>query len=460
MASSRRLQVVVCGAGVAGTTVSLALARLGHAVTLIERDTAVRPARLDEAGTWKRIGVAQLHQPHAFLARICSELLTGLPDIVDALWVAGAVDLSLPEGVRLLQCRRSTLEWVLRRGVETEPGIDLRTGTVQRVETRQGAVVGVRLAGGGLCPADLVIDCGGRRSRLTAGMRAEEAFDEPANEVYVSRRYRALPGRQLGPVNRGAVGVEEADGYALLVFPHDAGTFTVAFVHMPRDRGLAALRRTPVFESAARIMSLGADWTDPDFAEPISNIMVMKGLRNAFRPLGPAAPDGLHALGDTVCTTNPHFGRGASLAVAHAFRLVQAVAEDPSDPAAWRDRVDAWVRDELWSWFDDARLLDRARSAAWGAVMEGGLPSIPSMSPPSPVSVPRFVVLAAAGADPVVAAAALRHMQMVDPPDALDAVEPRVANLIARGWRPSRPPGVPTRAELVDMISAVSVPAR
>ncbi|WP_445548420.1 MULTISPECIES: NAD(P)/FAD-dependent oxidoreductase [unclassified Frankia] len=460
MASGRRLNVVVCGAGMAGMTVSLALARLGHAVTLIERDTTVRPARLDEAGGWRRTGVAHLHQPHAFLARIHAELRAGLPGTLDALRAAGAVEVPLPDGTRSLRCRRSTLEWVLRRDVETQPGIELRAGTVQRVETRRGAVVGVQLAGGGPHPADLVIDAGGRRGRLTSGARDAEGFDEPTNEVYVSRRYRLLPGQRFTAVNRWVLGVEEADGYALLVFPHDAGTFTVAFVHLPGDRALAGLRRAPVFESAARIMSLGAAWTDPNFAEPVSGVTVMSGLRNTFHPLDPAAPLGLHALGDTVCTTNPHFGRGSSLTVAHAFRLVRAVAEDPGDPAAWRDRVDAWVRGELRSWFDDAQQLDRARAAAWRAAVDGGTPAIPSMSPPSPASLPRFVLLAAAGVDPTVATAALRHMQLTDPPEALDAVEPRVTGLIAQGWRPSRSPGVPTRAEMVETISAVSVPAR
>ncbi|WP_322767914.1 NAD(P)/FAD-dependent oxidoreductase [Frankia sp. Cr1] len=459
---ARRLRVVVCGAGPAGMTLALALAREGHAVTLLERDETPVPAQVDAAAAWKRTGVAQLHQPHAFLARGCSELLTALPDVVAALRGAGAVDVALPDGLSSFLCRRSTFEWVLRRLVEAEPRVSIHIGTARAIEVFGGAVNGVRLDDGGLHSADLVVDCGGRRSALTAAMLAQETFDEPANEVYRSRRYLLRSGRAPGPVNRGVIGVEEGDGYSFLVFPQDAGTFTVTFVHLPEDSALAGLRTVPVFDAAVRVVPFGAAWTDPAVAEPISDIMVMNGLRNVFRPLGPATPPGVHAIGDVVCSTNPHFGRGTSLAVAHALTLARAVAENPADPELWRERVDAWVHDELRSWFDDARSLDRSRSVVWRAAVNetvSDIPAIPAMSPPSPAAMPRFMVLAAAAADPVVARAVFRHMHLVDAPEDLRAVEPRVAELLASGWRPTRPADLPTRAELVDVVSAVRVPA-
>ncbi len=462
MGPARRLRVVVCGAGTAGMTLALALAREGHTVTLLERDEAPAPAQVGEAAAWKRTGVAQLHQPHAFLARGCSELLTALPDVVVALRGAGAVDVTLPDGLSSFLCRRSTFEWVLRRLVEAEPRVSIHLETVRQIEVYKGTVSGVRLGDGGLHPADLVVDCGGRRSALTTAMLAQEIFDEPANEVYRSRRYLLRSGRQPGPVNRGVLGVEEGDGYSFLLFPHDAGTFTVTFVHLPEDSGLAGLRAVPAFEAAVRMVAFGAAWTDPAVAEPISDIMVMNGLRNVFRPLGPATPPGVHAIGDVVCTTNPHFGRGTSLAVAHALTLARAVTENPADPGLWRERVDAWVHDELWSWFDDARSLDRSRTEVWQAAMDDTVPAvavIPQMSPPSPAAMPRFTVLAAAAADPVVARAVFRHMHLVDAPEDLRAVEPRVAELLAAGWRPKRAAGLPTRAELVDVVSAVRAPA-
>ena len=483
MTENRRVEAVVCGGGIAGMTLSLALARQGHRVTVVERDPVPRPERVADAAGWDRGGVAQFHQPHAFLARFFLELQAELPDVLDGLRAAGAVEADLPGGLRSIWARRSTVEWALRRQVEREPGIDVRIGAVRGVEAAGGRVIGVRLDGGALVPADLVADCAGRRGRFTPRTAAPYAVDEPADEVYHPRRYRALPGRQFGPVNRGVIAVEEGDGYTLLVFPHDAGTFTVTITRLPDDTALAALSDVAAFEAVARRIPLGAAWTDPDFAEPISDIKVMGGLRNVFRPLDPGAPMGLHAVGDSLCITNPHFGRGSSLAAAHAIQLAHAVAEDPADPETWRKRDDAWIRDELQEWFDECRSVDRSRAAAWRAVMAGrapagpGGPGAPGGKPGGPGGpggggpgagpggpgapggpggdgpLPMFMILAASGADPAVGRAVFRHMHLADPPHLIDEAQPRVRGLLAAGWRPSRPPAVPTRAELVELIA-------
>jgi 2-polyprenyl-6-methoxyphenol hydroxylase-like FAD-dependent oxidoreductase len=447
------MQVAIAGAGVAGLTAALALARQGHRVQVFDRDATPRPGDLTSAETWQRRGVAQFHQPHAVLARVHAELAAALPDVVEALVAHGAGPVPLPDGLTGLWCRRSTLEWVLRAAAEAEPGVELRTAAVTGVEvdggtdsgtdsgtdggTDGGVVRGVTLADGGVVPADLVVDATGRRGRLSRPWLREEV-DVPADEVYVSRRYELLPGAQFGTVNRNVISVAEGDGYTLLVFPHDAGTFTVCFTRLPDDPELASLRDTAAFEAATRLVPLAAEWTDPARARPVSPVMVMSGLRSTFSPLGEDAPLGLHPLADVVCTTNPHFGRGVALAVSHALRLAAAVAMAPGDPRSWRRQVEAWVHGELRAWFEDARTTDLARAQAWRAVRDG---RPPMSGPPAGGggTVPHFMVLAAAGADPVVGRAVLRHMHLVDPPAALDAVRPRVADMLAGGWLPGRP---------------------
>ena len=223
------------------------------------------------------------------------------------------------------------------------------------------------------------------------------------------------------------------------------------------------MRELGSFEAAVRAVPLAAVWTDPGRARPESGVMVMGGLRNTFRTLDEAAPLGLHPLGDAVCTTNPHFGRGCALAVAHALRLAGAVAAAPDDARAWRTGVEAWVHGELRAWFEDARAIDRARAAVWRAVRDGRSPT-PAGAPDG--TLPTLLVLAAAGADPLVGRAVLRHMHMADPPAALEAVHPRVAELLATGWAPGRPaPGVPgptagfaapPRSRLVEQLTAVA----
>ncbi len=176
-------------------------------------------------------------------------------------------------------------------------------------------MTGVRLDDGAVLPAGLVVDATGRRGRLSRPW-AGDTVDVPADEAYVSRRYRLLPGAGFGTVNRGVIPVAEGDGYALLVFPHDAGTFTVCFTHLPDDRGLAGLHEPAACEAAARAVPLAAEWTDPERATPVSPVMVMSGLRSTFSVLADDAPLGLHPLADAVSTSNPHFGRGLALAAA------------------------------------------------------------------------------------------------------------------------------------------------
>ncbi|PWW24299.1 flavin-dependent dehydrogenase [Geodermatophilus normandii] len=442
------MQVVVAGAGISGLTAALALARQGHRVRVVDRDGGVRPADLDGAAGWARRGVSQFHQPHAFLARLHAELAAGLPDVLASLVAHGAAPVDLPDGLRALWCRRSTLEWVLQAAAEAEPGVELRSAAASDVETAGGAVTGVRLADGAVLPADLVVDATGRRGRLSRRWSGD-TVDVPTDEVYASRRYRLLPGAEFGPVERGVVSVAEGDGYAVLVFPHDAGTFSVCLTRLPDDHDLARLRELSCFEAATRAVPLAALWTDPARARPVSPVMVMGGLRSTFRVLDDAAPLGLHPLADAVSTSNPHFGRGSALAVAHALRLAEAVAAAPGDARSWRAQVDAWVLGELHAWFEDGCRTDAARAAAWRAARDGrswtgGPPAAVAGAP-----LPGWLVMAAAGADPVVGRAVLRHAHLVDPPSALSAVHPRVAAMLAEGWRPGRPladgPGQPGR---------------
>jgi hypothetical protein len=101
--------------------------------------------------------------------------------------------------------------------------------------------------------------------------------------------------------------------------------------------------------------------------------------------------------------------------------------------------------------------------AVWRAVRDGRSPTLAG-APDG--TLPTLLVLAAAGADPLVGRAVLRHMHMADPPAALEAVHPRVAELLATGWAPGRPaPGVPgptagfaapPRSRLVEELTAVA----
>ena len=135
--------VVIIGAGVAGLSSALTLSRTGHTVTLIERDATPLPTDAHGAFEWDRRGAPQVRHSHAFLARLRNALRDRYPDVLDALFAAGATEMDfiamLPEGMDrtphpgdddlvALACRRTTFEWVLRRVVLADPTVSLLDG--------------------------------------------------------------------------------------------------------------------------------------------------------------------------------------------------------------------------------------------------------------------------------------------------------------------------------------------
>ncbi len=88
------MKVCITGAGVAGLTAALFLARDGHDVVLLERDATPLPASSDEAFQWQRRGAPQVRHPHAFLARIRNILRDDLPDVRRDLLDAGALEVA------------------------------------------------------------------------------------------------------------------------------------------------------------------------------------------------------------------------------------------------------------------------------------------------------------------------------------------------------------------------------
>lgn len=473
MTDAQRHAAIV-GNGPTGSTVALMLARRGWRVTLVDRDTSAPVPAGDGADavdveTWQRPGVPQFHQPHIFNNRLLDEMRRAVPDVLDDVLAAGDVLRDLPGGLQAACCRRSTLELAMRRAVAAQPGIDLVADSATGFEVADGRVTGLRLRSGSVLDAELVVDAGGRRSRLTRE-HVDEDVDESTNTVYANRRFRLRPGQGYpAPVNRGTLGAAESDAYSAVVFPHDGGTFTIGFNFMPEDDDLGHVRHLPVYEAAVAQVPMLEPWLDPDIADPISDVMVMSGLRNTYRTLRPDTPLGLQAVGDVVCTTNPVFGRGTTLSFLSALTLADAVLEHPDDPEAWRAAVDAWQREELWPWFEVALEMDRARAGRWRAGLAGapaggppggGPGGPPGGGPGGPGGgpLPRYLFMAAGSADPEIGRAVQRHMNMVDPPQALMEQSPRLAALLASGWRPGagQAPLAPPRARIVEVVRAAA----
>jgi hypothetical protein len=103
-----------------------------------------------------------------------------------------------------------------------------------------------------------------------------------------------------------------------------------------------------------------------DALDPISDVFAMGGLHNTLRRLvveGTPVATGLHALGDSVCTTNPTLGRGLSLALWEAVRLRDILDESGDGWTAQSMAMDAFVGEHIAPFYEEQAAVDHGRMA-------------------------------------------------------------------------------------------------
>jgi 2-polyprenyl-6-methoxyphenol hydroxylase-like FAD-dependent oxidoreductase len=467
---------VVIGGSVSGLAAALALADAGHHVRILERHPAPPPDTVEGAHReWNRPTVPQAAHSHAFASLGCNLIRERAPDVYAALIDAGATEIRLgermpptlsdrsprpgDEQLLMLGCRRTTFEAVLRREVLRRPGVRVELdSTVRGLElSRNGTsrVTGVRTEDGRVVEGDIVVDASGRRTAASrwladAGVPSAEPVSDPADITYYTRFYRLLVDAPPGPLNRGFGAGGLWSHYTAVLFLGDNGTFSVSVGVLPDDAPMKALRFEPAFTASLRATPLLAPWLAPGVSEPISKVHAMGGLDNSVRRWDAAPPPaGYLPLGDAAGTTNPAYGRGVSLAVAHAYRLADLLADHPDVTA---EQAGEWARATeslLGPWFAEAVQNDRGRAALWRATVAGKQP------PPPPPGVVTFGAVAqAAATDPVVWRRLVRVMMALDPPETVyrdDEVRERVGQALAGG--PGAHPPAPSRAELVDVVT-------
>src|SRR5580693_5726712 len=183
-------RVLVIGGGIAGLCTALALAPTGREITILERDQPPPVGDADEAfATWNRRGVGQQRHSHAFLARLRGLIKQHHPALLQQLLDAGCREIRfvdmLPDALRadyraepgdeemvVLTSRRTTLELVMRRYVETLAGVTIVPEAVVRSLVIEADAEGrLRVLGaretedGRAWTADLTIDAAGRTSQ-------------------------------------------------------------------------------------------------------------------------------------------------------------------------------------------------------------------------------------------------------------------------------------------------------
>ena len=341
--TGRSGHAVVLGAGIAGLLAARVLAEHYQTVTVLERDTLAGPAQ--------RRGVPQGRHLHGLMEggrAIIETLFPGITAeavgcgapvtevLVGSRWyLSGLRARPTPTGLTTLLASRPLLESLIRGRVAALPGVSLRQGAVADGPiAAEGAIAGVRLrpAGAGdsgVVAADLVVDATGRASRAAEWL-ASAAMPVPVVERvdvdlgYSSRTYRYRP-------------------------DHLGGDLAVVVSTMPGRRGGGAIRVEgdrwhvtlggmlgdhPPTEHAG-FESWAATLPVPDIhqliaaAEPLDDPVPHRftGSQRRYFERLEAHPDGFLALGDALCSFNPLYAQGMTVAAQQAMALRECLDE-------------------------------------------------------------------------------------------------------------------------------------
>ncbi|MGW0949082.1 FAD-dependent oxidoreductase [Streptomyces sp. NPDC002623] len=431
MGTSVHGRAVVIGASLAGLLTARALHETFEEVVLLDRDTL--PERPEP-----RRGVPQGGHVHGLLTRgmqemdemfegLTAELIDlGAPafDVQDEMqwWADGRPLATGPSGMIVLGAGRPLLETAIRRRVAALPNVEIRPEVVvtEPVTTSDGArVIGVRVIAGGeeitIDDADVVVDASGRGSRTRHWLgrlgypEAEEQRIE-TQVTYVTRRYRrtpdqldgrygtavaAYPGRTRG----GFALAQENDAWALNI----SGLFG-AVPPMDHD-GMVAWAAELDCQDVATLLRTAAPLGDPVKMRYPASTRWRYDRMSRF-------PAGFLVTGDAMCSFNPIYGQGMTVAALEATILGRLLKDGSEDLAAQFFTESAAVIDVPWNTVaaNDLRFPDAVGDRS-------------ALDPERGAYLDRL--RAAAVADPVLTTAFLRVTQLMDTPAAL--FEPEIA---------------------------------
>jgi 2-polyprenyl-6-methoxyphenol hydroxylase-like FAD-dependent oxidoreductase len=355
--------VVVVGASIAGLLAARALSGVADEVLVLERERL--PSSVAPRGH-----IPQGRHVHLLLSSGLTRMVTWFPGIDAELERAGAVPTDGTRawiyqgggyraqgdwGSRVLSMTRPLLEDVVRRRVVALPNVRVEDGAVvEQVVESGGRVTGV-LVDGAESPADLVVDCSGRSSRLAHRLETSRRLAPPVSQVTVDCAYVSgfLPRTADDLDGSFVVSVtsppERWRGGAVVPVEGDRWMVTLSGVHgvvpgtSPVDQ--LAFAHTLPTPTVAELLQLAGPLTS------VASYRFPSSQRRHYEKVDRLLP-GFVTLGDAACSFNPVYGQGMACAAQQAEALereVQKVGLHSPDLPRRFHRAAAKIIDAPWA---------------------------------------------------------------------------------------------------------------
>ena len=422
-------RAIVCGASMAGLLAARVLSDFYEAVTLVERD------RLPDGAEHRR-GVPQGRHLHALLSTGSKTLGQLFPELLDELVTAGATvldnetpvyvglgrhelyrsaELADPASLVLYQPSRPCLESHVRRRVRAIENVRILDGhdVVEPIVDLARRVTGARVVNRDtgeeiVLDAELVVDATGRSARtppfldnLGYGRPIEQRY--PAHVSYSSQFLRIPAGTICEKSMSVSPTPERPIGVGLLAYEHDTWILTLFGVGYELPDDLAGIiERVAQFAPAFLVAALRA-------GEPLGGVSAQRYPASTWRRYDKMRqfPAGLLVIGDAICSFNPVYMQGMTMAALEAVALRNCLADSDGDLSRRFFKATAKQIGPVWraNRFTDFTLTSQGggwrravrRVANWQADKVG----------------------AAVANDPAVGEAILRVTHFVDPPGRL-----------------------------------------